>query len=119
VRAKLSRESAEERLIEELGKFREWHNPVTAFYFFTRTRREISLYTFSMLMDDVDVLCPYLDTDVVNFLMGLPEKCLLDHSFSRSHNRDRIPWLRGYRVRAGRASRFRFSVPRLLATVFA
>jgi hypothetical protein len=81
LRRELSRELAEQRLIAELGKFSEWHNPLTAFYFFNRTRRGISLYTFSMLMDSVTVLCPYLDTDLVSFLMSLPAELLLDHSF--------------------------------------
>jgi asparagine synthetase B (glutamine-hydrolysing) len=81
LREEFSRESAEQRLIAELGKFSEWHNPLTAFYFFNRTRREISLYTFSMLMNSTNVLCPYLDTDVMNFLMSLPAEVLLDHNF--------------------------------------
>jgi asparagine synthase (glutamine-hydrolysing) len=81
LRRQLSRESAEERVIAELGKFGGWHNPLTAFYFFNRTRREISLYAVSMLMDRVNVLCPYLDRDVVDFLTSLPAELFLDHTF--------------------------------------
>lgn len=72
---------AMERLVQELREFSLSHNPLTAFYFWNRTRREISLYTFSMLSNYTDPLCPYLDQELLRFLLSSPAELILDHQF--------------------------------------
>ncbi|MBK8018466.1 MAG: hypothetical protein IPK20_18215 [Betaproteobacteria bacterium] len=72
---------ARERIIRELASHADCHNPLTSFYFWNRTRREIALYTFSMFEGIAQPVAPFLDDDLVPFLLALPAEHVIDHTF--------------------------------------
>jgi asparagine synthase (glutamine-hydrolysing) len=61
-----------ERLTSELGRFVDYPNPLTAFYFWNRTRREIALSPYRVLGLGRQVFCPYLYEPLVDVLLALP-----------------------------------------------
>lgn len=75
------REMAKERIIGELEKYSTGRNPITLFYFFNRTRRCISVCPHRLLPADVRVITPFLDEDLVRFLMALPPEMLIGNRF--------------------------------------
>jgi hypothetical protein len=79
--ANMSREASRERIILELSRYQAAHNPLVAFYFFNRTRREVTLFTLGLFGDFLDVLCPYLDPTVLSLLMSLPAEMIASKSF--------------------------------------
>jgi hypothetical protein len=58
-----------------------WPNPLQAFFFWNRTRREIALRPYLVWSAVADVVCPYLDHDLVDHLAGLPVTMTSDHEF--------------------------------------
>lgn len=56
----------------ELGRYRSAPDPVKAFLFWNRTRREIALLPLGMAAERVPVLLPYLDDGLLDFLLSLP-----------------------------------------------
>lgn len=76
-----SRERAVNHLIKELTKYKNFPNPVGAFYFYSRTRRCIAPVPFSLLGDATQVVMPYLETEVFDFLTALPVEMFLDKEF--------------------------------------
>jgi hypothetical protein len=72
---------ARARIKCELKPFVERPNPVAAFYFWNRIRREIALYSFRIIPPGVLVLCPYLDADLFDFLSALPAEITVDKTF--------------------------------------
>jgi hypothetical protein len=77
----LNAEVALARLTPELVRHADAPNPVGSFYFWNRTRREIALAPYRILSRSVEVLSPYLDWDLFDFLASLPATLLLDHAF--------------------------------------
>ena len=69
------------RLAAELALHAHTPNPVAQFYFWNRTRREISLAPWGVISDPPQVLAPYLAMDVYDLLSGLPATYFLDHNF--------------------------------------
>ncbi|HSK73909.1 MAG TPA: asparagine synthetase B family protein [Pyrinomonadaceae bacterium] len=78
---RFSREKAIRHLIKELERHADAPNPVGSFYFWNRTRRCIAPSPFRLLPDSTEILMPYLDKDVFDFLSSLPARMLLDHNF--------------------------------------
>jgi asparagine synthase (glutamine-hydrolysing) len=78
---RFNRDIAMSRLINELLKYADAPNPVGSFMFWNRTRREIALAPYCMLGQVANVLCPYLDYDLYDFLASLPASMFLDHTF--------------------------------------
>lgn len=76
-----SRAAAVRRLARELEKYRACPNPVGQFYFWNRTRREITLSPWRILNGACTVVAPYLSGDVYDFLAALPAAYFLDHAF--------------------------------------
>ncbi len=76
--------TAIEQIVHELRKHQDTPNPIAAFYFWNRTRREIALMGLAMLPGLRYVFAPFLDHDLFDFLMGLPGELVSDHQF---HNR--------------------------------
>lgn len=74
-------ERARGRIAEELRRFAAEPNPVGAFFFANRTRREIALSPYAMLRDVGPVYSPFLDHDVFDLLAGLPAEMFLDGRF--------------------------------------
>lgn len=77
----LDDDAAVRRVARELDQHQDSHNPLTAFYFWNRTRREISEYTFSLLSAAAAPVAPFLDPDLMQFLLGLPAEFMLDKRF--------------------------------------
>jgi asparagine synthase (glutamine-hydrolysing) len=76
--ARLGRDVAVARLARELARDVDAPNPVGSFFFWNRTRREIALSPYRVLGAGVEMLCPYLDHDLYDFLAALPAASLLD-----------------------------------------
>lgn len=81
LRERFPRSLALKSIAGELGRYADWPNPVSAFYFFSRTRREIALSPYRLLDQRLRVHAPYLDRDLFDFLVGLPAEQLLDKQF--------------------------------------
>lgn len=62
---------AAEKLALELARHQHARHPLVSYIFWNRTRRGISLIPFSILADVPNVYCPYLDHDVLDFLINL------------------------------------------------
>ena len=74
------RERALARLTCEISRHVDAPNPLSSFFFWNRTRRELALAPYA-LMRDVTVYSPYLDADVFDLLAGLPPAILSDGAF--------------------------------------
>jgi asparagine synthase (glutamine-hydrolysing) len=55
-------------------------NPISSFFFWNRTRREIALQPFA-LCSRLHACTPYLDAELVGFLSSLPADLFLEHNF--------------------------------------
>jgi asparagine synthase (glutamine-hydrolysing) len=78
---RFSKDLALERLIQELAKFAPAHNPLTQFYLWNRTRREVAQYTYGMLGRRHEVFAPFMDADLFDFLLSLPSSMLMGKTF--------------------------------------
>lgn len=67
------RERAATFIESELSKYSECPNPLKEFIFWNRTRREIALIPIAMAMSRVPVVLPYVDDELLSFLLSLPE----------------------------------------------
>ena len=81
VRARVRRELAVARVAEELRRHSAAANPVTSFYFWNRTRREIALSPYRVFADLGTVFSPYLDHALYDLLAGLEANMLVEHDF--------------------------------------
>jgi asparagine synthase (glutamine-hydrolysing) len=80
-RASRGRETAHDRIVDELGRYADAANPSTMFFFWNRTRREIALAPFGVLSGVETCFCPYLDHELFDFLASLPPEVTLDRAF--------------------------------------
>jgi hypothetical protein len=69
---RLSLDVAVERLVPELERFAEAANPLGAFWFWNRNRRELSTRPYSVLAGVAEVRTPYVDEALVRHLCSLP-----------------------------------------------
>jgi hypothetical protein len=76
-----NRTVAVHHLAGELGKYSTCPNPVSQFYFWNRTRREITLSSWCILNVSCPVVAPYLSGGVYDFIAALPASYFLDHTF--------------------------------------
>ena len=74
---RFNRSLAVERVTAEAACDAGAPNPIAAFFFFTRMRREIALAPYAML-DVCQVWTPFLDPDLVDLLMSLPFDLVAD-----------------------------------------
>jgi len=79
---KINLELARNHLINEIKRHANAPNPIASFHFWNRCRREISLIPYNILAGIPFVYSPYLDHDVVDFLMSLPFDVLADGKFN-------------------------------------
>ncbi|MBN1688147.1 MAG: hypothetical protein JW893_03530 [Candidatus Omnitrophica bacterium] len=79
--SKMNRESAIEYLTTELEQHTDVPNPPGSFYFWNRTRREISLSSYALCGFNSLIHMPYIDYDLFNFLAGIPTSLLLNQDF--------------------------------------
>jgi hypothetical protein len=73
--------AALERIVAELARYDDSANPLSMFFFWNRTRREIALSPFILFSDIPTCFCPYLDHDLYDFLAGIPPVITLDRGF--------------------------------------
>jgi hypothetical protein len=77
--ARFSRDKAEARIQEELRHHVSDPDPVSAFYFWHRTRREVALASCALLPAGTRVEMPYLDDELYALLAGLDASVTMDH----------------------------------------
>ena len=83
---------AVERVRRELETHAALENPLTAFYFWNRTRREMAEYTFSMITrSGAWPVAPFLDRDLVQYLLSLPAALLMEKDFHNETLRHAYP----------------------------
>lgn len=90
-RARLGRRVAVDRLQTELERHLDAPNPIMSFIVWNRCRREIALFAPGFYGDDVEAICPYLDHDVVDYLMSLPRAIFRGGSFHAETIRRAFP----------------------------
>jgi asparagine synthase (glutamine-hydrolysing) len=78
----IPRADAVERVAQEFLRHKGEANPIGAFFFRNRTRREISQIPFT-LMKPLDVRTPFLEPELVRFLSGIPDGELVGKTFHR------------------------------------
>lgn len=78
-RERWTRALAIERITEELRRYDGAGNPVTAFFFWNRARREVGLSPTSIYRGVDTVYLPYLDHDLFDFLSSVPPEKLWGH----------------------------------------
>jgi asparagine synthase (glutamine-hydrolysing) len=69
------------RIAQALESMAGEPNPVSAFCFWNRTRREIALGPYRMLCANAVIHSPYVDAGVYDLLMGMPAATFVDHTF--------------------------------------
>ena len=77
-RDKLDGETAAIRVLKELKRHAGAANPLLAFYFWNRTRREVALAPLLLLKDVEAAYMPYLDHQLCDFLLSLPPDMTID-----------------------------------------
>jgi hypothetical protein len=87
-----SQDTAHHRIVTELLRYRNAHNPMMFFYLYNRSRRAVSP-TISYLYGSTlsKVFAPFLDRGVFDFLAGLPEDMFADKSFHTEAIAKRFP----------------------------
>ena len=76
-----NRQLALESVHEQVKLFAGSPSPSGLYYFWSRTRRNISLIPFRILNRSIEIRVPYLDYDLYDFLTSLPAPWQLDSSF--------------------------------------
>jgi hypothetical protein len=89
-RARFDRAKADARVTAALEEQLDTPDPISAFFFWNRTRREVALAPYSLLPQTLTAYAPYLDSALLAFLLSLPADLTVDQ---RLHT-DAI--LRGY-----------------------
>lgn len=64
--------AAIDRIAQAVAAYADWPDPYQAFWFFHRTRREISFTSTAVMGGAAMVFCPYLDPDFVDLGLSLP-----------------------------------------------
>jgi hypothetical protein len=80
-RQRWSRDLAMNRLLQELEQHATSPNPVSSFYYWNRTRREVSLSPYRLLRGFEVVYSPFCDYAVYQHLSSLPASMVMDHTF--------------------------------------
>jgi asparagine synthase (glutamine-hydrolysing) len=79
---RFSAELAVERMQQELARHLDAPNPLVSFYFWTRGRHVAAMQPFSIARcSGVLAVTPYLDQDLVDFLLALPWEINVDKDF--------------------------------------
>jgi len=78
---RLNREVAVHRLQDELERHLDAPSPITSYIFQTRCRREIATFAAGFYGPGVEKRFPYVDAELVDFLLSLPASVFLPPSF--------------------------------------
>ena len=71
---------ARERMMAEMAKYLDDDDPVNQFFIWNRTRREVAPLQIRHLVG-LEIITPFLDDEVFDFLWRLPTEFLVDHLF--------------------------------------
>jgi hypothetical protein len=71
---------ARERMMTEMAKHLDDDDPVNQFFIWNRTRREVAPFQIRHL-EGLEIITPFLDDEVFDFLWRLPTDFLVDHLF--------------------------------------
>lgn len=77
----MSFDVAAQRLRAELARHADQPNPVASFFFWNRTRRNLAQAPYGILGDIPRVYAPFLDREVLDFVMGIPAEEQMDFKF--------------------------------------
>jgi AcrB/AcrD/AcrF family len=88
--SRFNRRLAARRVADEAVRHAGAPNPIAAFFFLTRMRREIALAPYALL-DVCPVSTPFLDGQVVDLLLSLPFELVADRTFHTETLRVRYP----------------------------
>ena len=95
--------AAIDRIAQAVAAYADWPDPYQAFWFFHRTRREISFTATAVMGGAAMVFCPYLDPDFVDLGLSLPwsvtcDQKLHDDAIARAFpGAADIPFASGFR----------------------
>jgi asparagine synthase (glutamine-hydrolysing) len=78
---RFNRSAAAGPLVAELRKHAHQPNPYGSFAFWNRVRRGISLIPYRLYSSVADVFAPYVDRDLLDFIMSLPASILAGRQF--------------------------------------
>jgi asparagine synthase (glutamine-hydrolysing) len=78
---KVSRAIAIDRLMDELKRHAGAPNPVCSFFFWNRSRREVSLSPYRIFNRFKSVYSPFTDIALTQHLSSLPSGMVIDHTF--------------------------------------
>jgi hypothetical protein len=87
---RFNRPLAVARIATEAERYAAAPNPIAAFFFFTRMRREIALAPYALL-DIGQVWTPFLDPDLVQLMMSLPFDLVADRQLHTDLLLERYP----------------------------
>jgi hypothetical protein len=87
---RVPRDLAKAAIVAEYERWRGEANPIGAFYFRNAMRRETSLQPFALLQP-IAMHAPFLDSDLVSFLRGVPVEELVGRTFHREAIRAGYP----------------------------
>ncbi|EJI84209.1 hypothetical protein AEST_30430 [Alishewanella aestuarii B11] len=80
----VSQQRLQTRLQVELQKFADEVIPVKSFYFWNRSRRAIAISSFRQLNGNSQAFFPYMQADLFDFLIALPEELYFSQQFHAS-----------------------------------
>ena len=76
-----SRQRALEKVNEEFRRHLRAADPISSFFFWNKTRRDIACAPFALMQQHCQKLyAPYLDSDLVRFLSGISPSVTADHN---------------------------------------
>jgi hypothetical protein len=78
---RFNREIALEIVRAELRRHMDAANPLGSFFFWNRTRREVALVPYCLYSGIDEVIAPFLDRDLLDFLSSLPMAMMVDRKF--------------------------------------
>ncbi len=84
-------EGARAAMTGRLRDFTDWANPLSAFFFWNRTRREVALIPASLYVGLDACYCPYLDSALFDLFMSQPAEYILDHQLHNDVLRKAYP----------------------------
>jgi hypothetical protein len=93
------RADALERVSTEFRRYLHLPDPISAFWFFNRTRRDIATSAYLLIGRGKRVMTPFLDDDLLRLLLSLPARMTLDRklhtdTISKAFPKCSIPYSR-------------------------
>ncbi len=91
LRRRLSRERAIRHFTRECARFAAAPNPTAAFWFWNRTRRTVALLPYGVWHRRAQVVAPFLDHDLFDFMISLPAALVGNYTLHAATIRTEFP----------------------------